>query len=171
MSYSRYNNDSYSTNGYGSGGGYGGGSFGYDGHREGGSYDKQSGLGSNLHSIDWSHQALAKFEKNFYHEDKRVSERSEREIQRFRDEKEIKVFIVEGCIWHSPYSFGQVFGRNVPKPIFTFEEAGFPSYLMTTINAQGFPSPTPIQSQAWPMALGGRDMVGIAQTGELDRTQ
>lgn len=80
-------------------------------------------------------------------------------------------------------SVGQVFGRGVPKPLFTFEvivcsmmqfiliietplqEAGFPSYLMTTILAQKFPSPTPIQSQAWPMALSGRDMVGIAQTG------
>ena len=36
---------------------------------------------------------------------------------------------------------------------------------MTTIRAQGFPSPTPIQCQAWPMALSGRDLVAIAQTG------
>lgn len=36
---------------------------------------------------------------------------------------------------------------------------------MTTIRAQGFASPTPIQCQAWPMALSGRDVVAIAQTG------
>lgn len=36
---------------------------------------------------------------------------------------------------------------------------------MTTIRAQGFPAPTPIQCQAWPMALSGRDVVAIAQTG------
>lgn len=36
---------------------------------------------------------------------------------------------------------------------------------MMTIRAQGFPSPTPIQCQAWPMALSGRDLVAIAQTG------
>ena len=47
----------------------------------------------------------------------------------------------------------------------TFDEAGFPEYLLNTIKVQGFPSPTPIQCQAWPMALSGRDMVGIAQTG------
>lgn len=95
MSYSRYDKDIYQANSYGSGGyggGYGGGSYGYDANRDGGRYDKQGSLGSNLHTIDWGHQQLAKFEKNFYHEDRRVSERSDREIQRFRDEKEIKVF-------------------------------------------------------------------------------
>lgn len=36
---------------------------------------------------------------------------------------------------------------------------------MSTIRAQGFAAPTPIQCQAWPMALTGRDLVAIAQTG------
>lgn len=36
---------------------------------------------------------------------------------------------------------------------------------MTSIRAQGFDAPTPIQCQAWPMALSGRDVVAIAQTG------
>jgi hypothetical protein len=36
---------------------------------------------------------------------------------------------------------------------------------MTSIRAQGFSAPTPIQCQAWPMALSGRDVVAIAQTG------
>merc|ERR1711981_165403 len=31
--------------------------------------------------------------------------------------------------------------------------------------AQGFAKPTPIQSQGWPMALSGRDVVGVAETG------
>lgn len=29
----------------------------------------------------------------------------------------------------------------------------------------GFKSPTPIQAQAWPIALSGRDIVAIAKTG------
>jgi ATP-dependent RNA helicase DDX5/DBP2 len=29
----------------------------------------------------------------------------------------------------------------------------------------GFTNPTPIQCQGWPMALSGRDMVGISATG------
>ncbi|RJE17329.1 hypothetical protein PHISCL_10334, partial [Aspergillus sclerotialis] len=56
-------------------------------------------------------------------------------------------------------------GRNVPRPVETFDEAGFPSYVMSEVKAQGFTKPTPIQSQGWPMALSGRDVVGIAETG------
>ena len=36
---------------------------------------------------------------------------------------------------------------------------------MSTIRSQGFAAPTPIQCQAWPMALSGRDVVAISQTG------
>lgn len=36
---------------------------------------------------------------------------------------------------------------------------------MEVINKQNWTEPTPIQSQGWPVALGGKDMVGIAQTG------
>ena len=45
------------------------------------------------------------------------------------------------------------------------DEAGFPAYVMSEVKAQGFPAPTAIQSQGWPMALSGRDVVGIAETG------
>lgn len=33
------------------------------------------------------------------------------------------------------------------------------------IRKQGFSNPTPIQAVSWPIALSGRNMVGIAQTG------
>lgn len=56
-------------------------------------------------------------------------------------------------------------GSGVPKPVETFDEAGFPRYVMDEVKAQGFPAPTAIQSQGWPMALSGRDVVGIAETG------
>merc|ERR1719210_2361700 len=36
---------------------------------------------------------------------------------------------------------------------------------MAQIKAAGFTKPSAIQSQAWPMALSGRDVIGIAQTG------
>lgn len=56
-------------------------------------------------------------------------------------------------------------GQSVPKPVQTFQEASFPDYVLNTVNRQGFSEPTPIQAQGWPMALSGRDFVGIAQTG------
>ena len=38
-------------------------------------------------------------------------------------------------------------GSNTMKPVFAFEEAGFPDYIMETIKMQGFTEPTAIQSQ------------------------
>jgi ATP-dependent RNA helicase DDX5/DBP2 len=58
-----------------------------------------------------------------------------------------------------------VYGVNVPKPVRTFEEASVPEFMLKEIIKAGFTEPTSIQSQGWPMALSGRDMVGIAQTG------
>ena len=56
-------------------------------------------------------------------------------------------------------------GRDIPAPLHFFEEAGFPDFVMSSIRKQGFEKPTAIQSVGWPIALSGRDMVGIAQTG------
>ncbi|KAF8485866.1 DEAD-domain-containing protein [Russula ochroleuca] len=141
------------SNGYGGGynGSYGGSYGGGGGGGFGGSWggDRMGdGLGGGLRTIDWSQLKQIPFEKNFYVEDKRVSSHSDREIEEFRRVKEIKVQ-----------------GHGVPRPVSSFDEAGFPEYLMSSIRAQGFAEPTPIQCQAWPMALSGRDVVAIAQTG------
>jgi ATP-dependent RNA helicase DDX5/DBP2 len=37
--------------------------------------------------------------------------------------------------------------------------------LRPQIRKAGFPAPTPIQAQAWPIAMSGRDLVAIAKTG------
>lgn len=56
-------------------------------------------------------------------------------------------------------------GEGIPKPCMTFEEASMPQYVLDEVMKCGFPAPSPIQSQGWPMALLGRDMVGISKTG------
>lgn len=38
-------------------------------------------------------------------------------------------------------------------------------YCLEVIANLGFAEPTPIQAQGWPMALKGRDLIGIAETG------
>lgn len=38
-------------------------------------------------------------------------------------------------------------------------------YCLDVISKLGFVEPTPIQAQGWPMALKGRDLIGIAETG------
>jgi len=58
-----------------------------------------------------------------------------------------------------------IVGQGIPKPVRTFEEASMPEYVLAEVTRLGFPAPTPIQSQGWPMALLGRDMIGISATG------
>jgi ATP-dependent RNA helicase DDX5/DBP2 len=84
-----------------SGGGYGGGGGGWGGGHGGGGYDdKMSNLGGGLRSVDWNNTKLEHFEKNFYIEDKRVTARSDKEVEEFRREKEIKVSLVVATISH-----------------------------------------------------------------------
>ncbi|SPO02904.1 probable ATP-dependent RNA helicase dbp2 [Cephalotrichum gorgonifer] len=141
----------YGGGGYGGGGGgYGGGGYGGGGYGGGGfgGGDRMSNLGAGLKSQQWDISALPKFEKHFYKEHPDVTARSQAEVDAFRAKHEMSVT-----------------GREVPKPVETFDEAGFPRYVIDEVKAQGFPAPTAIQSQGWPMALSGRDVVGIAETG------
>ena len=54
---------------------------------------------------------------------------------------------------------------NCPNPITTFDESSFPTYILDVIKKKGFPKPTPVQSQGWPIVLAGHDLIAIAQTG------
>ncbi|KAG1089865.1 hypothetical protein G6F42_019861 [Rhizopus arrhizus] len=130
-----------SSGGYGSGG-YSGGSKSYGGGGGYGQYSQGSGTtnGAGLQDIDWDLSALPKFEKNFYTEHPDVANRSEQEVAAVRAEANMNVT-----------------GHDVPKPLKTFDEANFPSYVMDELNKLGFSHPTPIQCQGWPMALSGRD--------------
>ncbi|EIE25472.1 DEAD-box RNA helicase [Coccomyxa subellipsoidea C-169] len=88
------------------------------------------------------------FEKNFYVEHPAVQSRSLEEVKAYRHAREIHID-----------------GHDIPKPVTTFEEASFPEYVLTEVKHAGFTQPTPIQAQGWPMALLGRDLVGLAETG------
>ena len=134
--------------GYGGGhsGGYGGGGGGYGGGGGGG--DKMGNLGASLTQLDWRNTQLVPFQKDFYVENPIVAARSNEEIETFRRQHEMTLT-----------------GTNIPRPVYTFEEASFPDYLLAEVKKAGFTTPTAIQMQGWPMALSGRDMIGIAKTG------
>ncbi len=91
---------------------------------------------------------MVKFEKDFYKEASSVKKRTSKEIEQFRKEAKITID-----------------GDTVPKPVFKFSEAGFPGSVLEVIDENKWKAPTPIQSQGWPLALSGRNVVGIAQTG------
>jgi len=46
-----------------------------------------------------------------------------------------------------------------------FSDLGLPQSLLTALDAEGYHTPTPIQAQAIPPLLKGRDLLGVAQTG------
>ncbi|XP_012708935.2 probable ATP-dependent RNA helicase DDX5 [Fundulus heteroclitus] len=132
--------------------GYGGGpprfGGGGGGNRGGPPPGKFGNPGERLRKKHWNLDELPKFQKNFYQEHPDVTHRPPQEVEQYRRTKEVTVK-----------------GRDCPKPLVKFHEAAFPNYVMDVIVKQNFTEPTPIQSQGWPVALSGKDMVGIAQTG------
>jgi ATP-dependent RNA helicase DDX5/DBP2 len=107
-----------------------------------------SALGHGLREVDWTSVDLVPFQKNFYKEHKDVQEMSDADVAAFR-----KVLNVT------------VTGDSIPRPVRSFVEACFPNYILEEVKAAGFEKPTAIQSQGWPMAMSGKDMIGIAETG------
>ena len=53
----------------------------------------------------------------------------------------------------------RVTGFGAPKPVRTFAECGFDTALLTALIRAGYKEPTPIQAQALPAALSGRDIL------------
>ncbi|KAM7386436.1 hypothetical protein PAMA_009179 [Pampus argenteus] len=104
--------------------------------------------GDRLRKKRWDLDELPKFEKNFYSEHLEVQRMSQYDLEEYRRKKEITVR-----------------GSGCPKPITNFHQAQFPQYVMDVLMQQNFKEPTAIQAQGFPLALSGRDMVGIAQTG------
>jgi ATP-dependent RNA helicase RhlE len=47
----------------------------------------------------------------------------------------------------------------------TFEELGLAPEILEAVRDAGYERPTPIQAEAIPLALKGRDLIGLAQTG------
>ncbi len=52
-----------------------------------------------------------------------------------------------------------------PNTILTFKDFNFNQDIQQAIDVMGYEKPTPIQEQAIPVILGGRDLIGSAQTG------
>nr|XP_032825808.1 ATP-dependent RNA helicase DBP2-A-like [Petromyzon marinus] len=94
--------------------------------------------------------------KNFYFESPSVTRMSPEEVVEWRKSNN-NISVVDMC---------EEGGRSIPNPVRTFADAfeHFPDILDNICRA-GFTTPSPIQSQAWPVVLLGWDLVGIAQTG------
>mmetsp|Transcript_64458 Transcript_64458/g.119917 ORF Transcript_64458/g.119917 Transcript_64458/m.119917 type:complete len:608 (-) Transcript_64458:116-1939(-) len=61
--------------------------------------------------------------------------------------------------------FIEVNGKECPAPIKRFEDMRLPKGVLEGLKLKGIQRPTQIQMQGIPIALSGRDMIGIAFTG------
>ncbi|GAA5857333.1 hypothetical protein JCM8547_002225 [Rhodosporidiobolus lusitaniae] len=142
--------------GGGEGGGYGGGGYGGGGGGYGAGGDGGFGGGfgnpfdsDSIHPLDWDKvkNELPEFRKDFYKEHEDVTSRSENDVAEFRLAKKITV------------------DSGVPRPVQSWKETNLPKYAVSYISKQGYTAPTPIQCQAFPMAMSGGDLIAISETG------
>lgn len=101
-----------------------------------------------LPTIDHSEIEYKPFEKNFYVPHEEIANLSRSKVDELRQTLGVKVT-----------------GPVPPKPVASFAHFGFDEALIKQIRKSEYTQPTPIQSQAIPAALSGRDLIGIAKTG------
>lgn len=100
--------------------------------------------------------ALPPIVKGFYEEHPEVKRMTDEEVEAFRrDNNNITV---------SHFKEDDPFVLPKPAPKFVHSFHNHPD-IMTVIQSQKFVKPSPIQAQAWPILLQGKDLIGIAQTG------
>lgn len=101
-----------------------------------------------LPPVDHSKVEYESFEKRFYQEHEEISKLSDEQTSELRAKLEIRVS-----------------GDSPPRPVCSFAHFKFDEKLMKVIRRSEYFQPTPIQAQAIPAALSGRNMIGIAMTG------
>lgn len=101
-----------------------------------------------LPAVDHAEIDYMAFSKNFYIEHEEISKLTSHEVQELRRKLALKVS-----------------GALPVRPSISFAHFGFDEQLMGAIRKLEYTQPTPIQCQAIPVALSGRDIIGIAKTG------
>ncbi|XP_042243430.1 probable ATP-dependent RNA helicase DDX46 isoform X1 [Homarus americanus] len=89
------------------------------------------------------------FRKDFYVEVPEIANLSKEDVDAYRAE-------LEGI---------KVKGQGCPKPIKTWAQCGVSKRILDVLKKSNYEKPTPIQVQAIPAIMKGRDVIGIAKTG------
>ncbi|ORY66368.1 uncharacterized protein BCR38DRAFT_430014 [Pseudomassariella vexata] len=103
----------------------------------------------DIPAVDYTKLNLDPIRKNFWVEPAELSEMTEAEVVDLRLE-------LDGI---------KVFGKDVPKPVQKWSQCALSRKTLDIIDGLGFDKPTPIQMQAFPAIMSGRDIIGIAKTG------
>lgn len=89
------------------------------------------------------------FRKAFYVPSQDVLDMTEEQVELMRIE-------MEGI---------KIRGRDCPRPVRNWGSFGLPAGCYDVIKRLGYAAPTPIQAQAIPAIMSGRDIIGVAKTG------
>jgi hypothetical protein len=102
--------------------------------------------------------------KEFYDELPDISDMSDSDVEGLRMEKNNIVVSWFDHAIKQEFEMKNDCQLTIANPIYEFAHA-FHNYpeIMHEIAKQGFTEPSPIQCQAWPIALRGQDFIGIAQ--------
>ena len=103
----------------------------------------------DLKIVDHSKMNYDYFIKNLYIESPEISKLTPEEV--------IEIRKTNGSIL--------VKGKEIPKPILDFYQCGLSSKIMEILQSKEIQKPFPIQMQAIPTLMSGRDCLGISETG------
>uniref|UniRef100_A0AAQ5ZHI5 Probable ATP-dependent RNA helicase DDX46 n=1 Tax=Amphiprion ocellaris TaxID=80972 RepID=A0AAQ5ZHI5_AMPOC len=102
-----------------------------------------------LEPVDHGKIQYESYRKNFYVEVPELAKMTTDELNAYRLE-------LEGIT---------VKGKGCPKPIKTWVQCGVSMKILNALKKHSYEKPTPIQAQAIPAIMSGRDLIGIAKTG------
>ncbi|AOA63953.1 RNA helicase [Komagataella phaffii CBS 7435] len=119
-------------------------------------YDSQDDAQALLETLKNKNKKVIKFiepstepfEKQFYTEPESISSLPETDVQAIRAIHNIKIR-----------------GKHIQRPITEWCQLALPQQFMSVIEDLKYEAPTPIQSEALPNLMSGKDLIGIAKTG------
>mmetsp|Transcript_68154 Transcript_68154/g.120297 ORF Transcript_68154/g.120297 Transcript_68154/m.120297 type:complete len:962 (+) Transcript_68154:104-2989(+) len=103
----------------------------------------------SLPAVDHDKIEYKPFRKNLYVQVKEITNMKDHEVEDLRR--------TQGDI--------SVRGKRCPHPIKSFLQCGLPEKLLKILEKRDYEKPFPIQMQAIPALMCGRDLIGVAQTG------
>ncbi|KAJ3589639.1 hypothetical protein NHX12_010482 [Muraenolepis orangiensis] len=102
-----------------------------------------------LEPVDHKKIQYEPYRKNFYVEVPELARMTPEDVHSYRLD-------MEGIV---------VKGKGCPKPIKTWVQCGTSMKILNSLKRHSYEKPTPIQTQAIPAIMSGRDLIGIAKTG------
>lgn len=113
------------------------------------SRQKRQAQKKELKPVNHEETEYEPFRKDFYIEVPEITRMSDSEVEDFRRQL--------GGI--------KIRGQNCPKPVHNWYQCGLTDRVLDIIERKGFKSMFPVQNQAIPAIMSGRDVIAIAETG------